>query len=63
MEPTVVAMRRARNRLLAEVPLFAVAADLYGRSGPAAADVLQRSDTARVLARQLLEGPRPPPKP
>ena len=36
------------------VPLFAVAADLYGRSGPAAAGVLRRSDTARVLARQLL---------
>ena len=36
-EPTVTAMRRARDRLLADVPLFAVAADLYGRSGPAAA--------------------------
>ena len=47
-------MRRARNQLLAEVPLFAVAADLYGRSGPAAAGVLKRSDTARVLARQML---------
>jgi len=54
LEPTVAAMRRARNQLLAEVPLFAVAADLYGRSGPAAAGVLERSDTARVLARQLL---------
>jgi len=47
-------MRRARNQLLAEVPLFAVAADLYTRSGPAAAGVLRRSDTARVLARQML---------
>ena len=37
LEPTVSAMRRARDRLLADVPLFAVAADLYGRSGPAAA--------------------------
>ena len=54
LEPTVAAMRRARDQLLAEVPLFAVAADLYGRSGPAAAGVLRRSDTARVLARQLL---------
>lgn len=53
LEPTVVAMRHARDRLLA-VPLFAVAADLYGRSGPAAASVLKRSDTARVLARQML---------
>ena len=54
LEPTVAAMRHARDRLLADVPLFAVAADLYGRSGPAAASVLKRSDTARVLARQLL---------
>ena len=49
-----MAMRRARDQLLAEVPLFSVAADLYGRSGPVAAGVLRRSDTARVLARQLL---------
>jgi hypothetical protein len=54
VEPAVRAMRHARDRLLAEVPLFAVAADLYGRSGPAAAAVLRRSDTARVLARQVL---------
>jgi len=54
LEPTVMAMRRARDQLLAEVPLFSVAADLYGRSGPVAAGVLRRSDTARVLARQLL---------
>ena len=54
LEPTVAAMRRARDQLLGEVPLFAVAADLYGRSGPAAAGVLERSDLARVLARQVL---------
>jgi len=54
LEPAVMAMRRARDRLLADVPLFAVAADLYGRSGPPAAAVLRRSDTARVLARQLI---------
>ena len=54
MEPTVQAMRRSRDQLLAQVPLFSVAADLYGRSGPAAAGVLKRSDTARALARQLL---------
>jgi hypothetical protein len=47
-------MRHARDRLLVEVPLFAVAADIYGRSGPAAAAVLRRSDTARTLTRQLL---------
>jgi hypothetical protein len=54
LEPAVMAMRRSRDRLLAEVPMFAVAADLYGRSGPAAASILRRSDTARVLARQIL---------
>jgi len=54
VEPSVKAMRRARDRLVAEVPLFAVAADLYGRAGPAAAGVLKRSDTARTLARRFL---------
>jgi hypothetical protein len=54
LEPAVMAMRHARDRLLVDVPLFAVAADLYGRSGPAAASVLRRSDTARALARELL---------
>jgi hypothetical protein len=54
LEPTVMAMRHARDRLLAEVPLFSVASDLYGRSGPAAAGVLRRSDTARALARAML---------
>jgi hypothetical protein len=53
LEPAVMAMRHARDSLLS-VPMFAVAADLYGRSGPVAAGVLRRSDTARVLARQLL---------
>ena len=52
LEPTVAAMRRARNQLLAEVPLFAVAADLYGRSGPAAAGVLR--------AQRYGPGARPP---
>ncbi|HEY7375349.1 MAG TPA: CFI-box-CTERM domain-containing protein [Polyangia bacterium] len=54
MEPAVRAMRHARDRLLVEVPLFSVAADLYGRSGPPAAALLRRSDAARTLARQLL---------
>ena len=34
--------------------MFAVATDLYYRSGPAAAEVLRRSDTARALVRRLL---------
>jgi hypothetical protein len=54
LAPSVQAMRRSRDELLAKVPLFAVAADLYGRSGPAAADLIRRSETARALARQLL---------
>jgi hypothetical protein len=54
LAPAVQSMRHARDQLLSEVPLFAVAADLYGRSGPAAASVLGRSPTARVLAREML---------
>ena len=50
-------MRHARDRLLVDVPLFAVAADLYGRSGPAAASVLRRSDTARVWDNSRIDGP------
>ena len=34
--------------------MFAVATDLYYRIGPAAAEVLARSDTARALVRRLL---------
>ena len=34
--------------------LFATATELYYRSGPAAAEALKRSDTARPLVRRLL---------
>jgi hypothetical protein len=54
LEPTVAALRQARDRLAGESSLFAVATELYYRSSPPAADVLRRSETARALARHLL---------
>ena len=54
LQPSVAAMRRVRDRLRDEAPWFAVMSDLYQRSGPAAAALLGRSDTARVLARRLI---------
>ncbi len=54
LEPEVSAMRRVRDRLRVESSLFAVATELYARSGPAAADVLRRSDLARAFARRLI---------
>jgi Fibronectin type III domain len=54
MAPDVAAMRQARDRLRDASTLFAVAADLYYRAGPAAAAVLGRSDAARALVREAL---------
>jgi hypothetical protein len=54
-QPSVAALRRLRDRLRPASTLFATATDLYYRSGPAAAQVLKRSDTARALVRRLLE--------
>jgi hypothetical protein len=54
LEPQVEALRHARDRLRAGSPLFAAATDLYYRSGPAAADVVGRSDVARALARRVI---------
>ncbi len=54
LAPDVDAMRKVRDRLRPASTMFAVATDLYYRSGPAAADVLRRSDTARALVRRLL---------
>jgi hypothetical protein len=54
LAPDVDAMRKVRDRLRPRSTMFAVAADLYYRSGPAAAEVLRRSDTARALVRRLL---------
>jgi hypothetical protein len=50
----VGALRRARDRLRPESVMAATAADLYYRSGPAAAAVMRRSDTARAVVRRLL---------
>ena len=53
-EHSVAALRRVRDRLRRASTLFATATELYYRSGPAAAEVLRRSDTARALVRRLL---------
>jgi hypothetical protein len=52
--PEVSAMRQVRDRLRPSSVLFAAATDIYYRSGPAAAEVLRRSDTARALVRRFL---------
>jgi hypothetical protein len=54
MEPQVAALRSLRDSLRPKSGLVAAAVDLYYRSGPAAAAVIARSDTARTLARRLL---------
>jgi hypothetical protein len=54
MAPDVAAMRKVRDRVRPASTMFAVATDLYYRTGPAAAEVLRRSDTARALVRRLL---------
>jgi hypothetical protein len=54
LAPDVGAMRKVRDWLRPQSTMFAVATDLYYRSGPAAAAVLRRSDTARALVRRLL---------
>lgn len=54
LAPAVDAMRRVRDDLTRRSALFAAAADVYYRSGPAAADALKRSDTARAVVRRLL---------
>ncbi len=53
-EPRVAALRSLRDSLRPKSGLVAAAVDLYYRSGPAAAAVIARSDTARTLARRLL---------
>jgi hypothetical protein len=54
LEPQVSALRQVRDRLWRTNSLFTVGADLYYRNGPAAAEVLRRSDVARALARSLI---------
>jgi hypothetical protein len=52
--PELGAMRRARDGLRARSSLFAVAADLYARGGPAAAAVVRRGSVVRAVVRSLL---------
>ena len=47
-------LRRARDRLRSGNAMAAAAVDLYYRSGPPAASVLRRSETARAAVRTLL---------
>jgi hypothetical protein len=54
LERHVAALRHARDRLGPASPLFAAATDLYYRSGPAAADLVGRSEVAKALARRVL---------
>jgi hypothetical protein len=54
LQPQVAALRRVRDRLLGANALFTAGAELYYRSGPAAAEVLRRSDTARAAVRSLI---------
>ena len=54
MEPEVAALRALRDSVRPQSGLVAAVVDLYYRSGPAAAAVISRSDTARTLARRLL---------
>jgi hypothetical protein len=54
LEPEVAALRRARDRLRAESAIFTTATDLYYRSGPAAAAVVEKSGLARGLARRVI---------
>jgi hypothetical protein len=50
----VDALRRARDRLRPASVMAATATDLYYRSGPPAAALLRRSETARAAVRTLL---------
>jgi hypothetical protein len=54
LEPEVAALRHARDRLRASSAIFATAADLYYRSGPAAAALVERSDLAKGVARRVI---------
>jgi hypothetical protein len=57
MEPQVAALRSVRDVLRQRSVVFATATDLYYRSGPAAADLIAKSETARAVARLLLGPP------
>ena len=54
LEPEVGALRAVRDSLRPRSVWFAVATDLYYRSGPAAASLIARSEVARAVVRTLL---------
>jgi hypothetical protein len=54
LEPQVQVLREARDAVRPHSVLAATAIDLYYRSGPAAAAVLEKSDLARAVARTVL---------
>ena len=54
MEPAVGVLRTVRDALRPRSPLFATAIDLYYRSGPSAASVIERSEVARAVVRTFL---------
>lgn len=57
MQPQVQALRAVRDALRPRSAIFATATDLYYRSGPAAAQLVAKSEAARALARILLGPP------
>jgi len=54
LEPRVQALREVRDELRPRSAAFATAVDLYYQSGPPAAGLIARSDSARALVRTLL---------
>jgi len=54
LEPRVQALRVARDELRPRSAAFSTAVDLYYQSGPPAAALIARSDSARALVRTLL---------
>jgi hypothetical protein len=54
LAPEVETLRVARDALRRRSELFATAADLYYRSGPVAAALIARSESARTIVRALL---------
>jgi hypothetical protein len=54
IEPEVAALRALRDQLRPRSALFAAATEIYYRSGPAAAAVISRSETARAVVRRVI---------
>jgi len=54
LEPRVQALRTVRDELRPRSAAFSTAVDLYYQSGPPAAALIARSESARALVRALL---------